>query len=219
MSKKVAVILSGCGVYDGAEIHESVITLLHLDRHGAQVEMLAPDMPQHHVVNHLTGEVTEGESRNVRVEAARIARGAVGDLAQANPADYDALILPGGFGVAKNLSDFALRGAEATVQPAVLDFAQAVHKAGKPVGLICIAPALSARLIGEGARCTVGNDPDVSAAIKAMGAVAVDCAVGDIVVDEARKLVTTPAYMLANRIGEAWEGIGKLVDKVLALSE
>lgn len=216
--KKVAVILSGCGMQDGAEIHESVMTLLHLDRHGAQVQCLAPDIPQYHVVNHLSGQVMPGETRNVLVESARIARGQVLDLARANPADYDALILPGGFGVAKNLSDLAFRGADCHVQPAVLRFAQAIHRAGKPIGLICIAPALAPRLLGEGVRCTIGNEAETASAITAMGGVHVECPVQETCVDEARKLVTTPAYMLACRIGEAWEGIGKLVDRVLAMA-
>lgn len=218
MSKQVAIILSGCGVYDGAEIHESVITLLHLDRLGARYQCLAPNVAQHHVVNHLTGEVAEGESRNVLVEAARIARGDVLDLATANPADYDALILPGGFGVAKNLSDFAFRGADCTLQPDVRQFAQALHAAGKPIGLICIAPALAPLLVGAGVRCTIGEDADTAAAIAAMGGVHVECPVQEACVDEVRKLVSTPAYMRAGRIGEAWEGIGRLVERVLALA-
>ena len=123
MSKKIAVILSGCGVYDGAEIHESVITLLRLDQRGAQVECFAPDVAQLHVINHLTGEEMP-ESRNVLVESARIARGTVKDIGQANAADFDALIVPGGFGAAKNLSDFAIKGAECTVQPDVLALAE-----------------------------------------------------------------------------------------------
>lgn len=217
MDKKVAVILAGCGVYDGAEIHESVITLLHLDRHGVTYQCMAPDMPQAHVVNHLTGEACEDESRNVLVESARLARGHVIDIAHANPRDYDAVIMPGGFGVAKNLSDFASRGAACKVQPDVLRFVQAMHAAGKPVGLVCIAPALAAQLVGQGARCTIGRDPDTAAAINAMGAVHVECPVEAACVDEQHKLVTTPAYMLAGRIGEAYAGIGKLVDHVLAM--
>ncbi len=217
MSKKVAVVLSGCGVYDGAEIHESVITLLHLDRHGVSYQCMAPDMPQAHVVNHLNGEVNEGEVRNVLQEAARIARGNIIDIAKANPVDYDAVLLPGGFGVAKNLSDFAFKGADCSVQAAVRDFVQAMHQAGKPVGLMCIAPALTAHLIGEGARCTIGNDAETAAAINAMGAVHVECPVEDACVDEKNKLVTTPAYMSAGRITEAYEGIGRLVDRVLAM--
>ena len=124
MSKKIAVILSGCGVYDGAEIHESVITLLRLDQRGAQVECFAPDVAQLHVINHLPGEEMP-ESRNVLVESARIARGAVKDIGQANAADFDALIVPGGFGAAKNLSNFAVEGAGCSINPQVLALAEA----------------------------------------------------------------------------------------------
>lgn len=217
MTKKVAVILAGCGVYDGAEIYESTLTLLALDHAGAAYQCMAPNIPQHHVVNHLTGEEM-AETRNVLVEAARIARGNIVDLAKANPADYDALIIPGGFGAAKNLSSFAFKGAEMEIQPDVLKFVQAIHKAGKPVGLVCIAPAMSPLLFGEGVECTIGNDADTAAAVEAMGASHQNCAVDDIVIDEKRKVVTTPAYMLANRISEANLGISKLVNAVLKLA-
>ena len=147
MSKKIAVILSGCGVYDGAEIHESVITLLRLDQRGAQVQCFAPDIAQHHVINHLTGEEMP-ESRNVLVESARIARGEVKDIREANAEDFDALIVPGGFGAAKNLSTFAVEGAGCSINPQVLALAEAFAEAGKPVGLICISPALAAKTAG-----------------------------------------------------------------------
>jgi len=217
MSKKVAVILSGCGVYDGAEIYESVITLLRLDQRGAQVQCFAPDIAQLHVINHLTGEEMP-ESRNVLVESARIARGEVKDIRQANAEDFDALIVPGGFGAAKNLSNFAVQGTGCTVQPDVLALTEAFAEAGKPVGLICISPALAAKIYGPGVTCTIGNDADTAAALNKMGATHKDCAVGDIVEDKARKLVSTPAYMLAQSISEAASGINKLVDRVLELT-
>ena len=213
--KKVAVVLSGCGVFDGAEIHESVLTLLRLEQQGASYQCMAPNIDQLHVINHLKGEVAEGESRNVLVEAARIARGEIIDLATANPADYDALIIPGGFGAAKNLSDFAVKGQDCHVNPDLLAFAQAIHKANKPVGLICIAPAMTPLLFGEGATCTIGTDQETAAAIEAMGGQHTNCPVDDIVIDEQRKLITTPAYMLAGSIVEAASGINKLVDEVL----
>ncbi len=215
---KVAVVLSGCGVYDGSEIHEAVLTLLALDRAGAAYECLAPNIPQMHVVNHLTGEVAEGESRNVLVESARIARGKVRDVAGANAADYDALIFPGGFGAAKNLCDFAVRGAACSVQPDVLRFASAIAHADKPIGFVCIAPAMIPRIYGEGAQLTIGDEAETAAAIEAMGGVHVTCPVRDFVVDERLKVVSTPAYMLAERIGEAAEGIEKLVAKVLEMA-
>lgn len=215
--KKVAVILSGCGVYDGAEIHESVITLLRLSQRGAQVQCFAPDIAQHHVVNHLSGEEM-AESRNVLVESARIARGQVRDVRELQAADFDALILPGGFGAAKNLSDFAFKGAACQVQDDVLAAAQGFAAAGKPIGLMCIAPALAARIYGAGVHCTIGDDPDTAARLGEMGAEHVDCAVDEVVVDAQRKLVSTPAYMLARSLAEAASGINKLVDRVLELA-
>ncbi len=217
MHKKVAVILSGCGVYDGAEIHESVLALLRLSQRGAEVQCFAPDIPQHHVINHLTGQES-AESRNVLVEAARIARGKIRDVRELQAADYDALVIPGGFGAAKNLSDFAFRGASCAVQPDVLAAARGFAAAHKPVGLICIAPALAARIYGAGVQCTIGNDPDTAATLADMGAEHVECAVDDVVVDAQRKLVTTPAYMLAKSLAEAASGINKLVDRVLELA-
>ncbi len=213
--KKIAVILSGCGVYDGSEIYESVLTLLRLAQQGAEYQCMAPNIEQLHVINHLKGEVAEGESRNVLVEAARLARGDIIDLATANPADYDALILPGGFGAAKNLSDFAVKGADASINPEVKSFAQAIHKSGKPVGLICIAPAMTPLIFGEGAVCTIGTDSDTAGAIEAMGGQHQNCTVGNIVIDQERNIITTPAYMLAGSITEAASGINKLVDEVL----
>jgi enhancing lycopene biosynthesis protein 2 len=204
-------------VYDGAEIHESVITLLRLDQRGAQVQCFAPNIAQLHVINHLTGEEMP-ESRNVLVESARIARGNIKDIREADVEDFDALIVPGGFGAAKNLSNFAVEGAGCTVQPEVLALAEAFAEAGKPVGLICISPALAAKIYGPGVTCTIGNDADTAAAMNKMGATHADCAVTDIVEDKARKLVSTPAYMLAQSISEAASGINKLVDRILELT-
>jgi len=174
MEKDVAVVLSGCGVYDGAEIYESVLTLLALERAGARYQCFAPNVDQMHVINHLSGEVAEGESRNALVEAARIVRGDIKDLASANADEFDALICPGGFGAAKNLSNFATEGAGLTVQEDFLNFAQAIHQQGKPIGLICIAPTMSAAIVGEGVQCTIGGDEEVASAIEAMGATAIN---------------------------------------------
>lgn len=214
---KVAVVLAGCGVYDGAEINEAVLTLLALEQQGAEYQCFAPDMEQMHVVNHLTGEVSEGESRNVLVEAARIARGNIKDIKDADAADFDALVVPGGFGAAKNLSDFAVKGADMTVQEDFLAFAQAMHQANKPIGLICIAPAMSALICGEGAECTIGNDADTAAAIEATGGKHMECPVEKAHTDTERKLVTTPAYMLAGCVSDAHKGISDCVKEVLAL--
>ena len=216
--KKVAVVLAGCGVYDGAEINEAVLTLLALEQQSASYQCFAPNIDQLHVVNHLTGEVAEGETRNVLVEAARIARGEVKDVASAKVEDFDALVVPGGFGAAKNLSDFAVKGSGMTVQSDFLSFAQAMHQAGKPVGLICIAPAMSAAIFGEGVQCTIGNDEETATAITEMGGVHLDCPVEKACIDTERKLVTTPAYMLAGCVSDAHKGISELVSEVLKLS-
>ena len=215
--KKVAVVLAGCGVYDGAEINEVVLTLLALEQGGAAYQCFAPNIEQMHVVNHLTGEEMP-ESRNVLVESARIVRGNVKDIKEAAVEDFDALIVPGGFGAAKNLSDFAVKGAEMTVQPDFLQFAQAMHRAGKAIGLICIAPVMAAAICGEGAQCTIGNEAEVAAAINAMGGKHLECPVTEARIDEANKLVTTPAYMLAGSISEAATGINACVESVLKLA-
>lgn len=215
---KVAVILSGCGVFDGSEIYESTLTLLALDQAGVEYQCMAPDIEQMHVINHLTGQEMN-EKRNVLIEAARLARGAIINLADADPADYDALIVPGGFGAAKNLSDFAVKGADISVNQNVQNLIQAMHETGKPIGLICIAPAMAPKLFGEGTICTVGNDQATAAAIEVMGGVHQACPVDEFVVDRERKVVTTPAYMLAGRISEAASGINKLVAEVLALRQ
>jgi enhancing lycopene biosynthesis protein 2 len=218
MNRKVAVILSGCGVYDGSEIYESVITLLRLDQRGATVQCFAPNIAQMHVINHMTGEEMP-ESRNVLTESARLARGEIKDLREANAMEFDALIMPGGFGAAKNLSDFANQGAGCTVLPDVLSVAQAFAKAGKPIGMMCIAPTMAAQIFGPGVVCTLGHDDDpAAAASREMGVEHQPCEVTDIVEDPRHKLVTTPAYMLAQSISEAASGIYKLVDRVLELT-
>ncbi|MFP5975456.1 isoprenoid biosynthesis glyoxalase ElbB [Enterobacter mori] len=216
--KKIGVVLSGCGVYDGSEIHEAVLTLLALSRQGAEAICFAPDKSQADVINHLTGELM-AETRNVLIEAARIARGAVQPLSQADASTLDALIVPGGFGAAKNLSTFASEGAECHVDPDLKRLALALHAAGKPLGFICIAPAMLPRIFDFPLRLTIGTDIDTAEIVEDMGGEHVPCPVDDIVVDEDNKIVTTPAYMLAQSIAEAATGIDKLVDRVLVLSE
>ena len=215
--RKVGVVLAGCGVYDGAEIHEAVLTLLALDRAGAEAVCMAPNSPQLHVVNHLTGEVT-GEARNVLIESARIARGKIADLAVVAAADLDALILPGGFGAAKNLCDFAVKGAACSVHPEVARLVRDIHAQRKPIGAICIAPTLIAALLGsEHPRLTIGTDAATAAALEEMGAQHVACGTDGTVVDRERRIVTTPAYMLAGWVAEAATGIEKLVNEVLTM--
>ncbi len=216
----VAVLLAGCGHLDGAEIREAVLTLLSLDQRGAQAHCLALDADQHHVVNHLTGQPREGERRNILEEAARIARGRVQPLAGADPAEFDALLMPGGFGVAKNHCGFAFKGAEAEVHPQVLAFVTAFFEAGKPVGAICIAPALVALCLrgsGRHARLTIGTDAGCAAALDALGASHQELSrVREIVVDEALNLITTPAYMFDEaRLADVFVGIDRTVAEVL----
>ena len=218
--KRIGVVLSGCGVYDGAEIHEAVITLLALDRAGAQAVCLAPNVDQAHVINHLTGKESPGETRNVLVESARIARGKVSDIQEASAADLDALIFPGGFGAAKNLSSFAFKGADCTVHGDVTRLCKQMHQAEKPIGFACISPVVAAKVFGGEVQLelTIGNDPETAAAINRMGGKHVECPTGNIVVDSANKVVSTPAYMCATSVSEAAEGIEKLVAKVLEMA-
>lgn len=216
--KKVGVVLSGCGVYDGSEIHEAVLTLLAISRAGAEAVCFAPDKSQSDVVNHLAG-APMAETRNVLIEAARISRGAIRPLASASASELDALVVPGGFGAAKNLSTFAVQGAECSVDADLQRLVQQLHQAGKPLGFMCIAPAMLPKLLGVHTRLTIGNDPDTAEAIDKMGGEHVVCPVDDIVVDLEQNVVTTPAYMLANSISEAATGIDKLVARVLELTE
>jgi len=219
--KKIGVVLSGCGVYDGSEIHEAVITLLAIDRAGAEAVCMAPDMEQMHVVNHLTGEVAGGEKRNVLVESARIARGKIRNLKEVKAGDIDALIFPGGFGAAKNLCDFAVKGAECSAHPEVARLVREVVQAKKPLAAICIAPALVSRVLGNeklAHRLTIGTDAGTAQSLEKMGSLHVACPVSEFVVDRENKIVSTPAYMLAGRISEAAEGIEKTVKALLEMA-
>jgi len=219
-NRKVGVVLSGCGVYDGAEIHESVLTLLTLDEAGAQIVCMAPNIPQHHVVNHVDGQEIANESRNVHREAARIARGDIKDVKDVSAANLDALIFPGGFGAAKNLSDFAIKGKDCTVNTDVERLIREMHAAKKPIGFICIAPAIAARVLGEHhPKLTIGSDEGTAEAIEAMGGIHVTHGVDEIEVDEPNRIVSTPAYMLGPSISKVAAGIEKLVLKVLELTE
>ena len=207
MGKKIGVLLSGCGVFDGAEIHESVLTLLFLDRAGAQAICMAPDINQLHVINHLTSEETD-EKRNVLVESARIARGEIKNLKDINATDMDALIIPGGFGAAKNLCDFAVKGPDSTIDPEVNRIISDMIDAKKPVGAVCIAPAtVVCALLEKKPEVTIGNDIDTASAIEKMGGKHIPCTVDEIHIDEKHKIVTTPAYMLGPGIKDVAEGI------------
>ncbi|MBV9462749.1 MAG: isoprenoid biosynthesis glyoxalase ElbB [Verrucomicrobiae bacterium] len=218
--KKVGVVLSGCGVMDGSEIHESVLALLALDRAGAEAVCAAPNIKQHHVINHLNNELDEGRFRNVLTEAARIARGKIRDLAKLSAADIDALVFPGGYGAAKNLSTFAFDGERCHVDPEVDRIVREMHQAGKPIGFICISPALGAKILGEHkVKLTIGNDKQTAQTLMALGAVHQEAKAADIVVDEKNRVVSTPAYMCARSISEAATGIEALVQAVLKMTD
>ncbi len=216
--KRVAIILSGCGVYDGSEIHETVLTMLAVEQNGAQYRCFAPNIAQYHVINHLTGEVSEHESRNVLVESARIARGDIEDITALNVDEFDALIVPGGFGAAKNLCDFAIKGEHCSVQPQVLTACKSFAKAKKPAGYMCIAPAMVALVYGNDSQATIGTDQATATQLTAMGLEHLSCPVDDIIIDEKNKVISTPAYMLAGNISEAAKGITKLVTQVLTMA-
>ena len=211
--KKFAIIISGSGVYDGAEIHETVMTMLAIKKSGADYQMFAPDMMQHHVINHLTGEEMP-EKRNVLVESARIARGNIKPLAEYSPKDYDALILPGGFGVAKNLCTFAFDGPDCKVNPGVEKAVKDTHAAKKPIGALCIAPALISKLFGD-VEVTIGQDAGTAEAITKMGSTHIKTTHGEVVVDKKNNVFTTPCYMLDANIIQIELGAMNVVEAMM----
>lgn len=216
--KKIAVILSGSGVYDGAEIQEAVLTLLAIDQCGASYRCFAPNIEQYHVINHLTGAVSENETRNVLVESARIARGDIEDLTECHVDEWDALIVPGGFGAAKNLSTFGLKGSDCEVNDQVLAVCKAFAQANKPAGYMCIAPAMLPLIYSKGVKGTIGNDAATAESIETMGLTHVVADVESVVIDENNNVITTPAYMLATSVNDAFKGISRLVKTVIARS-
>lgn len=216
----IAVVLSGCGVDDGSEIHESVLTILHLKKLGADITFLAPDVEQADVINHKTGHIHEGKDpRNVLEESARIARGDIHALFTADASSYDGVIFPGGFGAAMNLSDFAYRDIvdDIDLEMHVRKLMEGMLKAKKPIGLICISPASigSVALKGKGAKLTIGHDEHIAKKVEELGCEHVPCDVDQIVIDEKFNIISTPAYMLAHDIVEAESGIEKLVKEVV----
>ena len=214
---KFAVVLAGCGVYDGAEIQEAVLTMLAIYQAGAEYQCFAPDIPQYHVINHLTGK-TQDETRNVLVEAARIARGAIKPITEFDPADFDALVFPGGFGVAKNLCTFAIDGPNCSVNP---DAAEAVKKAYNmklPIGALCIAPAFIAKVLGK-ATLTIGTDKGTAQAIESLGAKHQTTEGPDIVIDMGNRIVTSPCYMHDTTIGVVAEGAKNVIEALLKMME
>ncbi|WPD24850.1 MAG: isoprenoid biosynthesis glyoxalase ElbB [Candidatus Electrothrix scaldis] len=211
--KKIAVILSGCGHQDGAEIHEATLTLWAIHKNGAEYQCFAPNIMQHHVLNHINGQEMD-EQRNVLIEAARIARGKVEDLTLFDASTVDALVIPGGVGAAKNLCSFAFDGSVCTVNKDVEQAVKGMHEAGKPIGALCIAPVLLARILGD-IVLTIGHDAETAAAIREMGATHAPTGVGEIAVDQQNKIVTTPCYMLDSRVDQIADGADALVQAVL----
>ncbi len=211
--KKFAVVLSGCGVYDGAEIHEATLTMLAIMRQGGSYQCFAPDIPQHHVINHLNGEEMK-ESRNVLVESARIARGDIKPLSEFEGKDFDALIFPGGFGAAKNLSTVAFDGANATINPEVEQTVKQMVTLKKPIGALCISPAFIAKILKD-VNVTIGSDKGTAEAIEGMGATHVETTHGDVVFDEDKLVFTTPCYMLDATILDIDDGASNVVKEMM----
>ena len=214
MEKKIfAIILSGSGVYDGAEIHEATLTMLAIMRQGGEYQCFAPDIKQHHVVNHITGEEMN-ESRNVLIESARIARGNIKALSEFDGKEFDALIFPGGFGAAKNLSTVAFDGANATVIPEVEKAINQMLELKKPIGALCISPAILAKVL-KGVNVTIGTDKGTVEAIETMGATHIETDHGDVVFDEDKLVFTTPCYMLDATILDIDDGATNVVKEIM----
>jgi enhancing lycopene biosynthesis protein 2 len=221
MNRKVGVLLSGCGFLDGSEIHEAVLTLFCLDELGADVVCMAPRGPQAGVVDHDRNAPSAGETRDMLREAARIARGRIVDVATVKASQLDAVVMPGGYGAAKNLSDFATKGAAATPHPEVARLLREMHAAQKPIGAICIAPAVVAATLGPKARptLTIGDDAATAKALTAMGVRHRACSVTECVVDHENRIVSTPAYMFDARVRDVAAGIRKCTAALMAMVE
>jgi enhancing lycopene biosynthesis protein 2 len=217
---KAGVLLSGSGVMDGSEIHESVLTLLHLDKKGVDIICMAPNHNQTRVVNHISNEIRKTDTRNMLVESARIARGEIKDISDVDSKDINMLILPGGFGAAVNLCSFAEEGPSCSVNPEVEKLIVEMIDKNKPLGALCIAPALLARIFGKRkikVKLTIGNDPDTADAINKMGAEHIDCPVNQAVIDREARVVTAPAYMLAKSIKDVEESVKAMIDGIFEL--
>jgi enhancing lycopene biosynthesis protein 2 len=212
--KKFAVVLSGSGVYDGSEIHEATLTLLAIMKNGGTYQCFAPDIYQHHVINHLNGKEMK-ERRNVLVESARIARGDIKPLSAFDGKRFDALIFPGGFGAAKNLSTVAFEGADATVNPIVEKTVNQMLELKKPVGALCISPAFIAKIIGDNVEVTIGSDKATAETIEAMGAKHVVTTHGEVVIDKEHNVFTTPCYMLDATILDIERGAMNVVKAMM----
>lgn len=210
---RAAIVLSGCGVYDGTEIHEAVIALLCLLKGGAEVSFFAPDMGQSDCVNHLDGS-DSGAPRSVLAESARIARGKIEPLSRFNPEHFDMLVFPGGFGAAKNLSTFVYDGAGCSVEPSVERAISGMRSLGRKIAFLCISPVIAAKAIGGGVKLTIGTDPKTAAAIEAAGAKHVECPASSFVEDESKNVYSTPAYMLAGDAAEVEKGVSAMISRM-----
>ncbi len=218
MEKKnitIGVLLSGCGNRDGSEIHESVMTLLALAKANVEYRCFAPDMEQTFVINHLTGEKMH-EKRNVLVEAARIARGKITPLNLFDAKQCDALILPGGQGAALNLSSFAKDGTASIIHPEVVRAVTSMHELKKPLGALCIAPTILAKLI-PGVSLTIGTDQKTAQTLESMGAKHKETKQRTIVVDPMKKVVTSPCYMLNATVADIAHEAEQVVQAILEL--
>jgi enhancing lycopene biosynthesis protein 2 len=215
-TKKFAIILSGCGVYDGSEIHEATLSMYAIAKNKCTYEIFAPDVQQHHVVNHINGEEME-EKRNVLIESARIARGNIKSLDEFNASEFDVMLMPGGFGAAKNLSTYAVDGADLTVNTQVASAVNAMVSAGKPIGALCISPVIVSKILGD-VKLTIGSDEGTKKDITTMGSEHIDTTHGDVIVDEKYKVATTPCYMLDARIDQIGMGAENVVKKLIEMA-
>jgi len=213
---KFAIILSGSGVYDGSEIHEATMSMYAVVKNGGTYSVFAPDVDQVHVINHISGEEMN-ETRNVLVESARIARGDIKALSEFNVKDFDAILFPGGFGVAKNLSSLAFDGANCKLNKEVEKVVRDMHEAKKPIGALCIAPAMIARIINT-AEVTIGSDVDTANTIEAMGATHTMANHEEIVIDKKNKIVTSPCYMLDADIVQIAKGAENVVKTIILMN-
>lgn len=215
--KKFAVVLAGCGVLDGAEIHEAVLTLLAIDKQDATYQCFAPDINQYHVINHFTGTAVE-ETRNVLVESARIARGKIRRLREFDPSEFDAIVFPGGFGVAKNMCTYAIDGPDCLVNPIVEKAIIKSYEAKLPIGALCIAPVLLAKVLGK-STLTIGNDKKTAKDIEKIGATHKPTSAAEIVIDKENKIVSSPCYMLDSPISTIAQGAENVISALIELMD
>ncbi len=229
MSFKIGVLLSGNGVYDGSEIHESVLTLLAIDENRGQALCFAPNINQHHVVNHLSGNEMN-EQRNVLIEAARIARGAITDLAEVTSASLDALVVPGGFGAAKNLTKWAFSGPEGEINQQVKRIITEMVQSKKPIVGLCMGPTVIAKALedtGLKQHLTVGTTKEtspyeidaISAGMEKIGAVVEMKTIKEISIDVENRIISAPCYMMEGSITDVRDNIKQAIDELFEMLE